>query len=100
MPKVTLARGSRRGRATPTITITEFGCCHHHRSEVQEAARVFAKRIEIVYASDEHELEVAFQKLVGLRAGGVAVGADPYFSTHREKMVALAARHAMPTIYE
>jgi putative ABC transport system substrate-binding protein len=72
----------------------------HHRSEVQEAARVFRKHVEILEASDEQELEAAFQRLVGLQAQGVAVGADPYFSTKRDTIVALAARYSIPTIYE
>jgi putative ABC transport system substrate-binding protein len=72
----------------------------HHQSEVQEAARVLAKPVEVLYASDERQLEAAFRKLVELRADGVAIGADPYFSTQREKIVMLAARHAVPAIYE
>jgi putative ABC transport system substrate-binding protein len=72
----------------------------HHRSEVQEAARAFGRPVEVLYASNDQELEAAFQSLVTLRAGGVAVSADPYFSTQREKVVMLAARNAVPAIYE
>ena len=35
-----------------------------------------------------------------LRAGGLLVAADPFFNTHREQIVAMAARHAVPAIYE
>jgi putative ABC transport system substrate-binding protein len=87
--------------ATFAVLINPRGAlADHHHSEVQEAARVFAKRVEILYESDAHELEAAFQRLVELKAGGVAVGADPYFSTQREKVTTLAARHAVPAVYE
>jgi putative ABC transport system substrate-binding protein len=55
--------------------------------------------ILLVKASSESEIDTAFATLVQQRPGGLLVGSDLLFSTHREKIVALAARHAIPTIY-
>jgi putative ABC transport system substrate-binding protein len=37
--------------------------------------------------------------VIKLRAGGLVIGADPYFTSRQEQLAALAARHAVPTVY-
>ena len=68
--------------------------------EVQEAARAKGVRLHILKAGAPEELETAFATLVQLQAGGLVVGADPFFSSRRAQLVALAASHAVPAIYE
>jgi putative ABC transport system substrate-binding protein len=68
--------------------------------EVQEAARAKGVRLNILKAGASEELETAFVTLVQLQAGGLVVGADPFFSSRRAQLVALAASHAVPAIYE
>ena len=68
--------------------------------DVQEAARAIGQQIHIVHASSERELATAFMTLAQLRAGALLVCADPFFNSRRDVIVELAARHAIPAIYE
>jgi putative ABC transport system substrate-binding protein len=69
-------------------------------TSVQEAARALRQEIHILNASSEGEIDAAFATLVQRGAGALSVGADPFFANRREQLVALAARHAIPAIYE
>ncbi len=71
-----------------------------HLQEVENAARRAGQQIQILSASTEAEIDVAFARLPQLRAGALLVGADPFFNSRRDQIVALAARHAIPAIYE
>jgi putative ABC transport system substrate-binding protein len=66
--------------------------------EVQEAARAKGVQLPILKAGTEGEIETAFASLFQLQAGAIVVAADPYFSSRREQLVALASRHAVPAI--
>ncbi|MBM3525899.1 MAG: hypothetical protein FJX57_23355, partial [Alphaproteobacteria bacterium] len=67
---------------------------------VAAAARAVGQRIEIVTASSDGEIDTAVAVMAERRVGGVLVMADPFFNSRRERIVALAARHSMPAIYE
>jgi len=67
--------------------------------ETQEAARAIGLNLVILNASTESEIDAAFATLVQQRIGALVVTGDPFFVSRREKLVALAARHAVPTIY-
>ena len=45
------------------------------------------------------EIEAAFATFVQRGAGGLLVGTGPFLTSHREQIVALAARHGIPAIY-
>jgi putative ABC transport system substrate-binding protein len=68
--------------------------------DAQEAAQAKGRQITIVKAGTESEIDGAFASLVQLQAGAILVGSDPFFAGRREQLVALAARHAVPAIYE
>jgi putative ABC transport system substrate-binding protein len=68
--------------------------------DVQEAACVIGRQLAILKVSTDGEFDTAFATLAQLRAGGLVVAADPFFNSRREQLVALAARHAVPAIYE
>ena len=68
--------------------------------EVEEAGRKLGVQIQILHASSEREIELAFAKLAELRGGGLLVGADPFLYSRRDYIVGLASRSALPAIYE
>ena len=68
--------------------------------EVQAAAAAAGQQIHIVHASSEPELDTAFATFAQLRAAALLVGADPFFLTRRDHIIALAARYAIPAVYE
>ena len=67
--------------------------------ETEAAANAFGRRLEVLTASTERDLEAAFTTMVKRQAGALVVMPDPFFVARREQLVALAARHAMPAIY-
>src|SRR5262249_26732018 len=67
--------------------------------DVQEAARARGVQLHVLKASSESEIDAAFDSLVQLHADGLIVAADPFLSSRREQFVALASRHAVPSIY-
>jgi putative tryptophan/tyrosine transport system substrate-binding protein len=67
---------------------------------VREAARAKAVELQILKASTEGEIDAAFGTLMQLHAGALVVGSDPFLNNRREQLVALAARHTIPAIYE
>jgi ABC-type uncharacterized transport system substrate-binding protein len=68
--------------------------------EVQEAARAIGQQIHILLASSESAINAAFATATQLHAGALLVGTDAFFNSQRDKIVALAARHSIPTVYE
>jgi putative ABC transport system substrate-binding protein len=69
--------------------------------DVQAAARAIGRRILVVAATNEQELDRAFATIVNERAGALLVASDAaLFQGRVDRIVALAARHAVPTIYD
>ena len=67
--------------------------------EIWAAADHLKQHLEVLTASAESDLEAAFATMVQHRVGSLIVMPDPFFFSRGELLVALAARHAMPTIY-
>jgi putative ABC transport system substrate-binding protein len=68
--------------------------------DVEAAGRALGRQIAIVKAGDERQIEAAFPKIVQAGAEALIVGGSPLFTTQRDALVALAARHAIPAIYD
>jgi putative ABC transport system substrate-binding protein len=67
--------------------------------DVQEAARTKGLQLHVLKASSESEIDTAFASLVQLHVDALVVGADPFLSSRREQLVALASRRAVPSSY-
>jgi len=68
--------------------------------KVTDAATRLGVQARIVYASSEPNLDPAFAACVQAHAGGLLVTADPFFHSKQQQIFALAARDALPAIYE
>ena len=69
------------------------------RKEVQAAAQAIGQPLLVVDVANEREIAAAFAMFVQSRADALLVGSGPLLNSHREGIVALAARHALPTSY-
>jgi putative ABC transport system substrate-binding protein len=67
--------------------------------ELEAAASGFGQTVIVLNTRTESDFGAAFETLVGQRAGGLVVSDDALFQNSRETLVALAARHRVPTIY-
>jgi len=67
--------------------------------DVLAAASVMGLKVHIFNASTDREIDAAFVSLVQARTGALLVGNDVLFNSRIEKLVALAAGHAIPTMY-
>ena len=67
---------------------------------LQTAARTLGLQTYVVNADTQREVGAAFATFVEQRIGALVVAADPFFNSQRAELVALAARHAIPAIYE
>jgi putative ABC transport system substrate-binding protein len=67
---------------------------------MQAAAQAMGQQILVLTAATEREIDDAFATLVERKAGAIVYSANPFFQVMRDKLVALAARHSIPAIYE
>jgi putative ABC transport system substrate-binding protein len=72
----------------------------HQTEDVQAGAPRIGRQILILNASSERDIDSTFMTLIERRAAGLLVTGDPFLNSRREQLVALAARHAIPAIYE
>jgi len=67
--------------------------------DLQAAARALGLRLQVLQASTDRDLDAAFAAVGQLPAGGLIISSDSFFFAHSERLAALAARHAIPTIF-
>ena len=67
--------------------------------DLQMAARTLERDIHIVNVSNESDLEAAFATLAQQPAGALLLSTDAFFTSQRDRLVALATQYALPAIY-
>jgi putative tryptophan/tyrosine transport system substrate-binding protein len=80
--------------ANPSVSDSEFQV-----KEVQAAAETVGQQILIFNASSEGDFDTGFESMVRSGVGALFVNASPFFTSQRKRLVALAARHAIPASY-
>ncbi len=69
-------------------------------NEAMSAAKSFGITLHVLNASTEGDFEGTFAKLTELGAGGLVIAADPLFTSRSARLGEIAARHAMPAVFE
>jgi len=69
------------------------------KMDVMASARALGRKLEVFTASIAMEIETAFSSLRE-RTGALLVSGDPYFDGERDRLVSLAARYSVPTVYQ
>jgi putative ABC transport system substrate-binding protein len=68
-------------------------------NELQRAATIIGLQVEVLRANTDGEIDAAFEIAFRKRVGALILAASPFFDTRRDKLVALATGHALPTVY-
>jgi putative ABC transport system substrate-binding protein len=68
--------------------------------DAQVAAHRLGVQIFVLHASSERDFESVFAKVTELKANALVIGSDALFNSRSEQLGALAARHAVPTVYQ
>jgi putative ABC transport system substrate-binding protein len=67
--------------------------------ETEAAARAIGRRLIVLRATSQGEIDAAFATLVERQAGALLVAASPFFLTQTHYLVTLAARHSLPAMW-
>jgi putative ABC transport system substrate-binding protein len=67
--------------------------------DMQEAASAIDLQLHVFRASTDGEIDTAFETVGQHHIPALAVAGDPFLNSRREKLAALAKRHAVPAIY-
>jgi len=73
---------------------------HAWSAGLQPAARTLGLEINVLEASTERDIDVAFAAMISRRVGGLIIVNDVFIITRGEQLAALALRHRMPTIFQ
>jgi putative ABC transport system substrate-binding protein len=66
----------------------------------QSVANTLGLELHVLNASTEGDFETVFAKVIELKAGGLVISGDAFFSSHSKQLAALSVQHAVPAIYQ
>ena len=67
-------------------------------NDVMASARALGRQVQVLNTSTGPDIDTAFTTLVQQRAGALLVSGDPFFDSQRDRLIVLAAHHAIPAI--
>ena len=67
--------------------------------DIEVAASILGRQYHVLKAATAAEIDSAFSTLTQRKDGALLIGGDPFFSSRRDQLVALAAHYRIPTIY-
>jgi putative ABC transport system substrate-binding protein len=82
------------------INPTNPRLAEQNTKSIQSAGRSFGLEIHVLHASTEDDLGAVFEELKKIKAAGLMIAADPFFSSHVKQLAALSIRHAVPSVYQ
>jgi putative ABC transport system substrate-binding protein len=68
--------------------------------DIQAAARALGQQLVVLHAGTNAEIDAAFATMVQQRTGALLVTGSPFLGSRRDRLIALAARDAIPAIYQ
>ena len=77
----------------------KFPSTERAMTDVTAAASAMGLQVDVVQASDSRAIESVFGTLVHNKADALLVGPDAFFVSRRLQLAILAARHALPAVY-
>ena len=89
-----------RARILSVLIDRDFQESETQALEVAQASEEIEQPIEIVYATNDNELAIAFERLRAVGADGLLVCASPFFDTRRAHLVAFETQQRIPAIYQ
>jgi putative ABC transport system substrate-binding protein len=69
-------------------------------ADAENAVRGTGVKLRVLRASSNQQIDAAFETIARERIPALVVGADAFYDTRRAKLVELAAKHAVPTVYQ
>jgi putative ABC transport system substrate-binding protein len=88
------------GTTIAVLINRDYSPAKNQLQDAQEAAARLGVQVVVLRANVETDFDAVFADLVRQRAGALLVCASPFFASRRQQLVVLAARHAVPAIYQ
>jgi putative ABC transport system substrate-binding protein len=88
-----------KARAIAVLIDPNYGGSDAELREVEAVGRALGRQIVTVRAAGEQQFEAAFDKLLEAGVDALLIAGGANFSSQRQAIITLAARHAMPTMY-
>jgi putative ABC transport system substrate-binding protein len=89
-----------QAKVVAVLINTDWPAAVRFQADVEAAARAIGLSVRVLKANNEAEIDDAFNSLAQDPAGALLVGPGPFFDSRRDRLVALAAKAAIPAGYE